>query len=1754
MTTATNADITLQKIFVLCAGMAADTTIAASLAQQANAGNWEPVRALVQGYLAGQAAQIGSAALLKQMAWQGLAFELSDSEANALAGQIQAGTLSWADLVARVVTGLGGDFDLALANKAEAAEVFTDALLAQGKGGLYFGGAQLLGGVRALLEGVNAQGSSVQEAKDSLHELVDHLDVHGLAMQTADGYLGGATVFVDANGNGRLDASESVLTTDAGGQFVVGTGAAGSSVVALGGVDLLTGCDFEGIIAAPLGATVINPLTTVIDGLLRGGDVDSAQAGSSLVEAALGLPASLNLLNYDPLVVLADPNATPVDKAVALQVQAASIEIINIITLGAVELAATGATDMQHAARLVTDALADAFAAGGPVDLTDASVIAAILKSALQSLTGAAPTAQQSHEADQVAQLASNLNTRAEDAPNIYWLAKVACVSQCDAVDALRDAFGGDRNLGPVLDDFDSGALDAAIAGAEVGEIVPGVPVLQTVLPQQTVVITSVVDDQDTPDTGDDAVVAHQAHTDDRTPIVHGTISGPLQPGEALYVYGGPLGTELLGTATMQMSGEWTFAPGLLAGEQNFTARVGNGIGDGWQSNLYNVFVDTNTAPEIISDGGGTSAGVSVAENTAAVTTVAATDMEGDSLAYSIVGGADAALFTIDSATGALSFITAPDYENPAGCDNSYDVTVQVSDGTLTDTQDIFVSVYNVNDAPVITSDGGGGSAAVSVAEGGATVTTVTATDQDGAGLMYSITGGADSSLFTIDINTGALSFITAPDYESPLDAGGDNNYDVTVQASDGTLADTQDIVVTVTNVNEAPVITSNSGGASAYISLAENTAAVTTVTATDADGDNLTYSIAGGFNSSLFTIDASTGALSFITAPDYENPLACGNSYDVIVAVSDGTLTDTQDIHVSVYNVNEAPVITSNGGGASAGVSVAENTAAVATVTATDVDGNSVAYSITGGADSARFTINASTGALSFITAPDYENPLDAGANNVYDVTVQASDGTLTDTQAIVVTVTNVNEVPVITSNGGGSSAGVSIAENTTAVTTVTATDVDGNSLTYSISGGTDSALFTINASTGALSFITAPNYESPVGGDNNYDVTVQVSDGTLTDTQQLYLSVYNVNEAPVITSNGGGASAGVSVAENTAAVATVTATDVDGNSVAYSITGGADSARFTINASTGALSFITAPDYENPLDAGANNVYDVTVQASDGTLADTQAIVVTVTNVNEAPVITSNSGGPSASISIAENTTAVTTVTATDVDGNSLAYSISGGTDSALFTINASTGALSFITAPNYEAPVGGDNNYDVTVRVSDGTLTDTQQLFVSVTNVNEAPAITSNGAGATAAVSVAENGTAVTTVTATDVDGNTLAYSISGGADSARFTINASTGALAFITAPDFESPQDAGANNVYDVTVQVSDGTLTDTQAIAVTVTDVAEGVLNAGENLYFASNSAIVVDDTAFFWNDANGGSTSGWSLLNTISNTGGGGTATYWFGDVALSTGFSTTPDTFTYQVDNGPTTGTATTASVIRYSGSTTTITGSSGDDIIYGADVASTLTGGSGRDYIVAGSANTTLNGDGDNDYLQGGSGNDLLNGGAGNDVLVGGDGNETMSGGSGADRMTGGIGDHRYDFIEGAEGVGPTAVDFSAGQTSRVDNGDSLTFANGVDIITDFNVGFSTDRLNFAVAGNVSSLNGDPGSANANLSASQNFTIRGNYNETTHVFSVSSTGGDLLAIQGGGISPSSFVSSGETDFVVLLGVTSLSNADIV
>jgi hypothetical protein len=205
-------------------------------------------------------------------------------------------------------------------------------------------------------------------------------------------------------------------------------------------------------------------------------------------------------------------------------------------------------------------------------------------------------------------------------------------------------------------------------------------------------------------------------------------------------------------------------------------------------------------------------------------------------------------------------------------------------------------------------------------------------------------------------------------------------------------------------------------------------------------------------------------------------------------------------------------------------------------------------------------------------------------------------------------------------------------------------------------------------------------------------------------------------------------------------------------------------------------------------------------------------------------------------ATASFAENATGtVYTAAGTDADaGTTLSYAL-GGTDAALFNINASSGAVTFKTAPDFEVPgdAGANNVYDITVTASDGANTSAAKaVAITVTNVNDNTPVISSGATA----SFAENATGtVYTAAGTDADaGTTLSYAL-GGTDAGLFNINASSGAVTFKTAPDFEVPGDAGANNVYDITVTASDGANTSAaKAVAITVTDVVESV--AGQSV------------------------------------------------------------------------------------------------------------------------------------------------------------------------------------------------------------------------------------------------------------------------------------------------------------------------------
>lgn len=794
------------------------------------------------------------------------------------------------------------------------------------------------------------------------------------------------------------------------------------------------------------------------------------------------------------------------------------------------------------------------------------------------------------------------------------------------------------------------------------------------------------------------------------------------------------------------------------------------------------------------------------------------------------LAGADAAMFELrTNASGGteLWFTGSADAENRG----SYDVQVVVDDSSVGGTPDasaaFSLAIADVNEFAVTAPADVAGETGGTIAENEIGLVDIIARATDGDAttnhVSYSLvaadgTAATTAGNFAIDPVTGEVRVITAFDREA-LSQSGEVQLTIRATSADGSSADTMFTLV-VTNVDEYPLLTSDGGGSTASLNVVEGELDVTLVSATDPEGQPMSYSIGGGADAASFTVDSQTGELRFVQAPDFEAPADADgdNVYEVVVVASSATGSDNQALAVTVGDRNERPWFA---GGTSLSVNVAENSTAVATVLATDPEQDALTYSISGGADAALFAINAATGALSFVNAPDHEVPGDQWQTNFYNVVVSASDGALTASQAVQILVTNVNEGLAFTSAGG-----FTAAENQVSVGTVAASDSDGDAVTYSIVGGADAARFQIDARTGVLTFVSAPNFEAAgdADHDNRYDLTVRASDGSLSADQAITVQVGNVNEGVSFTS-----ASSFGVTENGTAVGVMAAVDADGDAITYSIVGGADAALFRVDGQTGVLSFGSAPDFEAPTDNNHDNVYEVLVRAGDGALTATQSIIVRVGNANEGLVFAS---GPA--FIAAENNTAAGTVRATDIDGDAVTYSIAGGADAALFVINAQTGVLSFVTAPNFEAPsdAGRNNVYDLLVRASDGSLAATQAVSVQVGNVNEAPVIGSNGGGATASILVNENNASVTTVAAVDPEGGVI-YSISGGADASRFNINASTGALTFVAAPNYEAPTDANGDNIYQLVVTASDGSLFDTQSLSVTVANLVDGLTLTG---------------------------------------------------------------------------------------------------------------------------------------------------------------------------------------------------------------------------------------------------------------------------------------------------------------------------------
>ncbi|WP_144394703.1 putative Ig domain-containing protein [Pleionea sediminis] len=702
-------------------------------------------------------------------------------------------------------------------------------------------------------------------------------------------------------------------------------------------------------------------------------------------------------------------------------------------------------------------------------------------------------------------------------------------------------------------------------------------------------------------------------------------------------------------------------------GNHNVTLRVNDGTVDVDQSFTITVS-NTNDSPTIDS-----TAVTAATEDAAYSYTFSASDVDvGDTLTLS--APTLPTWLSFNTGTGAL---TGTPTNDEVG---DHSVTLRVNDGTVDVDQSFTITVSNTNDSPTITS-----TAVTSATEDAAYSYTFTASDVD---VGDTLTLSAPTLPTWLSFNTGTGALTGTP----TNDEVGDHN--VTLRVNDGTVDVDESFTITVGNTNDDPVVTST-----AVTAATEDTAYSYTFTASDVDvGDTLTLS--APTLPSWLSFNTGTGALTG-TPTNAEV-----GDHNVTLRVNDGTVDVDQSFTITVSNTNDSPTITST-----AVTAATEDTAYSYTFAATDDDvGDTLTYSAP--TLPTWLSFDAGTGALTGTPTND-----EVGDHNV---TLRVNDGTVDVDESFTITVSNVNDDPVITSTA------VTTANEDAAYSyTFTATDDDvGDTLTYS--APTLPTWLSFDTGTGELTG-TPTNDEV---GDHN--VVLRVNDGTVDVDESFTITVSNTNDSPTITST-----AVTSVNEDAAYSYTFTATDVD---VGDTLTLSAPTLPtwLSFDSGTGALTGTPTND-----EVGNHNV---TLRVNDGTVDVDESFTITVSNVNDDPVVTST-----AVTSVDEDSAYSYTFTVNDVDVGD-ALTLSAPTLPTWLSFNTSTGAL---TGTPLDADVGDHN---VTLRVNDGTVNVDQSFTITVNPVNDLP----TGNAIISGTELRDETLTVDTSTIADEDGlGTFAY---------------------------------------------------------------------------------------------------------------------------------------------------------------------------------------------------------------------------------------------------------------------------------------------------------------------------------------------------------------------------------------------------------
>ena len=780
-----------------------------------------------------------------------------------------------------------------------------------------------------------------------------------------------------------------------------------------------------------------------------------------------------------------------------------------------------------------------------------------------------------------------------------------------------------------------------------------------------------------------------------------------------------------------------------------------------------------------------------------------------------------------------------------ANANGAVTITVTASDGTFLDTETFTLIVTSQNDAPVL-----GNISDVNKNEDFTPFTiTLSATDIDGETISNFSAISLDTSKATVNVLGNILTV-------SPV-LNSNGTVDINVTATDGNGGvGSQIFTLTMTPQNDAPIADNNTS----IINEDNNLVINLRTHVSDSDGEVPTISI--NTNPAHGTLSHLGDIYTYIPSANY-------NGTDSFTyTANDGTATATGTVNITINPQNDIPTITTNGGNSPYLVHIAEGETAVTTITGSDADGETdLSYYINDGdTDFEFFHLDVTSGALSFITAPNFENPADDNADNLYDVNVYVLDPSGDNIGAdfiVQVIVTDVADLaPTLTATT------LSIDENATssaAIGQVTIDNMGDRNITSFSLTGSGSTNFDINAS-GYITLANGAGLDYETNTSYTLQATATNSSGT-SDTVDITISINNIPDiVPTLSPST------ISVSEGVGPIVQIGSIQVDnaGDSpiTAYTLVSGADG-KFIVN-SSGAI--IT----NNQLDFETTPSYTLVVNASNGAGESANInIVINLTNENDnTPTITSNGGGNSASITVQENNVSVTTLTATDADtSDTITYSINnspGSPEANKFDLNSTTGVLTFKVAPDYENPLDSDSNsngyntYLLEVLASDGTRQDVQTITVVVSNlIDTAPTLTNLTA------SIDENataGTVIGNVIVSDSGDAPITSIILSGTNASNFEVN-TTGHLSLASgvALDYETTPH------YTLTAVANNGLESNVVTIDITVNNVNESPV-ANDGNYTTQKDTNLTIDLKVLVSDEDSGETLTISNLGATSN------------------------------------------------------------------------------------------------------------------------------------------------------------------------------------------------------------------------------------------------------------------------------------------